>query len=662
MGFGGPMGCHAEKLFRPPGRGVVSGCVLGTFLMWACAALLAAGLAVSQVLLGGWWYPALAAPGLLLVGAAAVVAGIAFWRAEDAPGAWCVGTSLLFGGYLFWRQSESPDWYAARDDTWLLLGALSVYTTAAWQLRRSGPRWLLVGVLLALATVQVFIMAAQFAAESPFHPFPDLARNLTLPRGGGQIANHGWTTGTLGNRTGASGVLQFTTFLALGLLVWGRGGAAVKLLLLWAAATGFAGLAMCLSRSAYLGIPAGLAVFALASFFVLRRGGPANRGWLAAGALAVVVISLGVGLGIGSESVAVQLRLASLRLDAYRENLWFVTVPPMLGLEPWTGAGANMFDQLSVRYRGTGFTNLPVHAHNDWLQLRIEYGRIGLALGAAFFAMHIAAGWRNALRLAREAGTMGLVPQGMTLGLAMGALGAFVAQGVHAVFDYGLHVPAVALLSALGAGWLAGARRNSGAWSCGPMPRWMKVAAVMPAVFGMVLVWMVARDGPSELRALQSENALRSGDPGAAWDVALEGLELGPDNPRLLMLAGESAGQLGNDAADPRIAREWYWRSAQYFGEAVRERPFFAHALRENALALDWSGHPQEALPVFLRAIARDPDHARGYEYLALHYWREGRTAEAGRLFRLALQFPGASLAREYLPLVEEQERRAAAP
>ena len=44
--------------------------------MWCAAALLAAGLAASQLLLGGWYYPVLAAPGYLLVGLAAVVAGV----------------------------------------------------------------------------------------------------------------------------------------------------------------------------------------------------------------------------------------------------------------------------------------------------------------------------------------------------------------------------------------------------------------------------------------------------------------------------------------------------------------------------------------------------------------------------------------------------------
>ena len=93
---------------------------------WTSAALLALALVVSQILLGGWYYPALAAPGFLLAGAAAVAAGATFWKAQDAPGAWCVGTTLLFAGYLFWRQSTTPDAYAARENAWLVLGVLAV--------------------------------------------------------------------------------------------------------------------------------------------------------------------------------------------------------------------------------------------------------------------------------------------------------------------------------------------------------------------------------------------------------------------------------------------------------------------------------------------------------------------------------------------------------
>lgn len=635
------------------------GVVAGKLLMWISAGLLAAGLAVLQIFLGGWWFPALAAPGWLLVGAAAVVAGAVFWRAENAPGAWCVGVALIFAGYLFWRQGESPDWYAARDDRWLLLGGLSVYLAVAWQVRGCGQRWLVVGVLLVMACVQVVIVAWQFAAEMPAHPFPRLAEFLGLAP---KVANVSWVTGTLANRTALSCVLQFSTFLALGLLVWGRCGPAMKLVLLWVCAAGFAGLALCLSRSAYLGVLSGLGVFALASFFVLRRGSVAHGGWWAAGALVVVIAALVLALGIGSESVVVRLRLASLQLDEYRENLWFLTVPPMLELTPWTGAGANMFDQLSTRYRGRGFANLPVHAHNDWLQLRVEYGRVGLALAGLFLVTHLAAGWRNALRMARESGATGLVPQGMALGLCLGSLGALTAQAVHSVFDYGMHVPAVVGLTALGAGWLAGARRESGEWMHPPLPRWMLLLALLPMIPGAVLVWSVLRDGPAEVLALRSDNVLRLGDAGGAWELALEGLDAAPNNPRLLMLAGESAASFGGEAQERHVSLEWYWRSAQFFEDAVRERPFFPYALRMRALALDWSGMPERSLPAYLRAIARDPDHARVYENLALHYWRAGKMDEAERLFRLAQKFPGWGPAGEYLPKIEEQRRRAETP
>jgi len=626
--------------------------------MWTSAVLLAAGLATSQILLGGWWYPALAGPGYLLVGAAAVAAGLAFWRTTDAPGAFCVGSVLLFAVYLLWRQAGATDWYAAREDAWLVLGALCVYLAVAWQLRGDGPRALVLGLLLVLAAGQVVLVAAQFTAASPFHPLADLAHGLGLPRGDAQVPNHGWVSGTLVNRTGLSGVLEVTTFLALGLLVWGRGNVAVKLLLLWVAAAGFAGLALGLSRSAYLGVPAGLGVFALVSFFVLRRGATAHRLWLGAGALVLVGLALLLATLLGGESTTVQLRFRGVGLDDYRERLWFITVPPMLSLDPWFGAGANMFDQLSQRYRGRGFDALPVHAHNDWLQLLVEYGRLGFALGVLVFLAHFAAGWRNALRLARELPPAGLLPQATPLGLATGSLAALTALGVHAVFDYSLHVPAVALVAALCAGWLAATRTElPGLWTL-PPPPWLRALALMPLLPGLLLVAWVARDLPAERLALAADNAWTDDDPRVPWDFATQGLALRPDNPRLLILAAGSAALLANAATTPAERLAWIHVSADYYGDAVRQRPDLPFVLREHALGLDRSGRPDEALPVHLRAIARDPDHARGYEYLGRHYWQLGRKDEAIRLFRLALRFPGGQSAAEHLRAAEATSDR----
>ncbi len=633
--------------------------MLPASLNWLSAALLAAGLVASQVLLGGWWYAALAVPGYLLVGAAAVVAGMLFWRSLGAPAAWCVGAALLFGGFLLWRQSASPDAYAARDDTWLLLGALSVYLTAAWQLRGDGARWLVLGTICVLVVVQTALAVAQFTAEAPFHPWAELGPQLGLPRGGEAMANQGFVSGTLASRGSLSAVLQASTFLALGMLVWGRENVTIKLLLLWVTVAGFAGLTLCLSRAAYLGVAAGLVMFALVSFFVLNRGALAHRFWLTAGALAALAAALFVAFFVGLESIAVRLRFDALGLDAYRESLWFTVAPPMLALDPWFGTGANMFDQLSLRYRGNSLAGLPVHAHNDWLQLLIEYGRIGLILGCLFFVAHLASGWRTALRLARETPPAGLLPRSTELGLLTGALAVLVAQAVHSIFDYRLHVQASALLVALAAGWIAAAR---GSATAGFVPWWLKTLGLLPAVAGGLLLWSVGRDGPAEGKLWQAMQARERGEAGEMWRLAGEGLDLAPTHPRLLMAAGEAAVTQGNLADSATERFEWYVRAADLYEAAAQERPYMAQALRETALARDWSGRPAQALPLHLRAIARDPDQARGYEYLGLHFWRSGRPDEAERLLRMARRFPGSTLAREFLERIQEERSRRPSP
>lgn len=637
--------------------------VVAKLLVWMSALLLAAGLAVAQILLGGWWYPALAAPGYLLVGVAAIVGALVFWRVQDAPGAICMGVTLLFAGYLLWRQSVAPDPYTAREDTWLLLGMLAVYFTMAWHMREEGPRWLVLSVIFLLSLVQVMIAISQFTADASFHPVGQIALHTGLGEGGSRMLGRRLVSGTLESRGSLSSVLQVTSFLALGMLVWGKGRAAVKLLLFTVAAAGFVGLILSTSRSAYVGIPVGVGMFAMVSFFIVRRGALAYRGWFSLGALILVALSLGIALVVGAESSIVQIRLSELGADHYREKMWFLSVPPMLSLNPWLGAGAALFDQLSLRYRGAGFDGRAVHAHNDWLQLLVEYGRVGLLLGLAFFITHLAAGWRNALRMAREMPPAGWLPQGMDLGLTTGALAAAASQGTHALFDYRLHIPAVVLLLGLCAGCLAGTRLDVATRELRPMPNWLRpLAFLLPAITGIWLVWAILHEGPAEYRALQAENAMIRKDPQLAWNLVEEGLALRPANPRLLVLAGESAAQLGNAATDSIERMEWYRRSADDFETVTKLRPHVAYAWRERALALDWYGRPRTALPVHLRAIALEPDNARGYEYLALHYWRMGQPDEAERLLLMAQRLPEATLATGYLNMIAEFRRTQKKP
>ena len=630
---------------------LVSFSVASQLLTWCSAALLAAGLVASQLLLGGWFYPALAAPGFLLVGTAAVVAGAAFWRTRDAPGAWCVGATLLFVGYLFWRQATSPDAYAAREDAWLLLGALAVYLVVAWQLRGEGPRWLVLTVVFLMLVVQVGIVLVQFTADAAFHPLADLAPRLLLPLGDEGMVNRGFVSGTLAGRGSLSAVLQVTTFLALGMLVWGRGGPVVKMLLLWVTAAGFAALVLSLARAAYLGATLGLVVFALVSFFILNRGAMVNRFRIMAAAVILIILPLLLAVSVGAESLLVRFRLEEIGGDAYRERLWFTIVRPMLPLDPSFGVGANMFDQMSLRYRAGLFDVPPIHAHNDWLQLLVEYGWIGLALGTVMFVVHFAAGWRNALRLAREAALTGWFPQSMELGLVSGALAAWVAQAVHSFFDYRLHIAPVAMLLALCAGWLAGARLS---YVGAPPPRWLRLLGLMPAIPGAVLVWWVARDAPAEWRALQAENALLRGEEAVLKAELAAGLALDPDNPRLRAMAAAYAGRQRGATLEHLAGGPWAEECAGDWRKFLGQRPFSARGSREYGLAQTHRGLFAEALPFHLRGIALDPDYATGYEYLGYYFLRRERYDEALRLFRLARRLPGATVTPQEITALEE--------
>lgn len=624
-----------------------------------------------QWLVGGWWYPALAMPGYLLVGVAAVLAGVLAWRAAEAPGAWCTGVMLAFAGYVLWRQLDSTDAFAARDDLWLVLGALAVYLTVAWQLRDEVDRGLLLGLLFALMVVQVLVAAAQFTAAAPFHPLAAVARVMDLPTGEEAIPNHGWVTGTLHARTALSGVLEGGTFLALGLLVWGRGGIAVKLLLLWVTAAGFAGMVICLSRSAYLGLPAGVIVFCLVSFFVVRRGAVTHRFLWGAGLLAVVGLSLGLGFLAGWESFAVRFRVAELAVDAYRMDLWSITVPPMLALDPWFGTGAGTFEGLARRYNGGGFVADPIHAHSDWLELLIEYGWIGLLLGAAFFVVHFGAGWRNALRLAREERGLGpyMLPQNTDLGLATGGLAAMAALGMHAVFDYSLHVPAVGLMAALVTGFVAAARPAARRGWPAPLPGWLRVLAVMPLFPGLWLASWMAGSWRAEYATVAAENALKQRDNAALAVATTAGLYAHPGHPRLLWLAGLSAHReaVRLSAEDLRAAWPVYGESAGFLRAARRQRPDEVFTLLELSRTLDLGAYAArlvaastpdpveaarlqeesdawfaEARAVHLRAIGRDPDYATAYEGLVRHLVLQQRLEEAERLGRWAAQKQGS--------------------
>jgi O-antigen ligase len=106
---------------------------------------------------------------------------------------------------------------------------------------------------------------------------------------------------------------------------------------------------------------------------------------------------------------------------------------------PLTGSGPGTFEYVFPRYQSVHTNMIVDHAHNDWVELKSEYGWIGLAAVTAalsFFLILAIGRWRNR-------------HDGFVVGVGIGGIGAVVAISVHSLSDFNLHIPANPLLLSL---------------------------------------------------------------------------------------------------------------------------------------------------------------------------------------------------------------------
>jgi O-antigen ligase/tetratricopeptide (TPR) repeat protein len=106
---------------------------------------------------------------------------------------------------------------------------------------------------------------------------------------------------------------------------------------------------------------------------------------------------------------------------------------------PLTGSGPGTFEFVFPRYQQVHMDKIVDHAHNDWVQLRAEYGWPGLlavAAGLAAFLILAIGRWRKR-------------HDAFAVGIGWGGIGAVVAIAVHSLSDFNLRIPANALLLAL---------------------------------------------------------------------------------------------------------------------------------------------------------------------------------------------------------------------
>jgi O-antigen ligase len=235
------------------------------------------------------------------------------------------------------------------------------------------------------------------------------------------------------------------------------------------------GVAFSLSRGGLLALAVGLALCATT---VIIHSGQLVR--LLPALLGVVgAIALLAWFGFSR----VEARLATLwgaDLQESRIPVWRTAC--RIGQEfPIWGTGFGTFASVELMYRDyappvVGY--LAVHAHNEYLEALAEGGVVGLALTVALVGLIAYLGWRPIRNS----------PQDPAAGLALGALAAFTMLVTHSIVEFGIHIPAIALLATVLVAQLSSltSTEKRAEMQFGGLVPWLGAAAV--CVLGLVIL------------------------------------------------------------------------------------------------------------------------------------------------------------------------------
>lgn len=215
--------------------------------------------------------------------------------------------------------------------------------------------------------------------------------------------------------------------------------------LLWAVLA--AGIVLSQSRGGIVAA-SGTTLVLFALVFESREG--ARRARRVVGVAVAVLVALGTAFAIAGAGTVGFLRFfmpdaADLAGD-YRVRIWRASLDAFRNF-PWLGSGLGTFREAFRRVQPAGIDGLVDQAHDEYLQLLVTGGVIGLALALVALGFGLRALLRAfAAQKHREESAWGLA-----------GLGALVALLLHGVAEFNFSIPAIpaTLAACLGGAWAA---------------------------------------------------------------------------------------------------------------------------------------------------------------------------------------------------------------
>ena len=426
-------------------------------------------------------------------------------------------------------------------------------------------------------------------------------------------------------------LLQMGVVVALGILCMPRVRMSIRVFAGYALIVMFIALVLTLSRAALMGALAGMGIVLL--FSPLRNR---IRTLLLTGVGAVVVLVVAT-MSLLTFYEPAKQRLADFGTNNIRwSQIWPDTMRMIHGEGFWgsgPGTYVHVFDTYREKFNASWM--YLEYAHNEYLHTIAEYGWIPSVLIAGISL------W-VCLRLARTAWALGPTRRGMIPAIM---LGLWVGSLVQAVFDFHLHIPAVALVWVMLEATFQGAAGVRGCWKRSPstplQTRWVLGIA---GFLSLLLVWPSVHLSMGSYHQYRSRLARESNDREQAafhsaqsrdwlpgWYRGWRSLGLEKRTAAFWMrepvtraaliaesrLAYETALELN---PYDRISRaglvellkmEKRWEEALEELERLKEKaPFDAQVRIQEGLVLKRMGRTREALTVFQEAarLKKEPD------------------------------------------------------
>ncbi len=602
-----------------------------TFVLLLLALLITGVLGTETRLLFFW-------PGCALLGLAGLVAGLR-WRIKVSfpPSDWCLLSVTALSVYLTGRAWLSPVVSLAREDLFIILACFVTYVLIVTVVNH--PRWRMgvVSALLVVAVGNLVVGFIHFSGNWSFHVVPHYVRAFGEGRIGGFFTNP--------NHLAA--FFSFIVFLCAGIVCFGRGSATWKLLLGFFVVAFALGMSLTVSRGALLGLTGGGLVFAALSLWIVWRTQRHLLWRIVIGVAVLAALGGGVLYKVNEEYLRKRIDTLGVTVDVRRQVWQAALAQHGQARHPLTGDGARSFYDACFKFRSPqmpGRTPDALFAHNEYLQMLVDYGWLGLGLAALVVATHVANGLRFLHWFAHWKFPMaGLMPSN-GVALALGSLAALVATMVHAVFEFHWHVAATAVTGSMLLGILA----NPGFQ--GPEHKPARIPGVRPGVKLAMIAASIAMlagamtIGRADYFAAEAELAAKDGDAFRQIGLLGRAAAIDRDNGETFYLRGLAWMDQVSAVKSAAANRKALENARADLETAVSRNPnayLYPLALAD---VLDGMGRPEDARQKIENALALAPQHEEPRLALAIHHNRRREWAAAERAYLWASQATAANL------------------